>query len=159
MTGASSDALAGSLGLMMAASGPDVTEAALQRDDADWWRLCREADQRARQQPPNARLKRLRRLLEDNVSLERAWTELNQVTEGAPEPTIEALMYLLRSRGVKALEEPDTKRRLAQLSDRQIIEVGERLQRLKPHIARAWTTEDVKILFRLRGNLKNGGHR
>jgi hypothetical protein len=156
MTGASSDALAGSLGLMMAASGPDVTEAALQRDDADWWRLCREADQRARQQPPNARLKRLRRLLEDNVSLERAWTELNQVTEGAPEPTIEALMYLLRSRGVKALEEPDTKRRLAQLSDRQIIEVGERLQRL---IARAWTTEDVKILFRLRGNLKNGGHR
>jgi transposase len=64
--------------------------------------------------------------------------------------TVEALMYSLRERGVHALEEPATKRRLAELSDEQVIEVGERLQRLKPEIARAWTADEVKHLMRSR---------
>jgi hypothetical protein len=136
MIGAWSNALTGSLGLMMAASGPDITEAALQRDDTDWWRLCREADQRAQKSETSRRRE-----------------------VGAPQPTIDALMYSLRERGIKALKESDTKRRLAQLSDQQTVEVGARLQRLKPHIAAAWSVEEVKTLFRLRGNLKNGGHR
>jgi|GraSoi2013_100cm_1033763.scaffolds.fasta_scaffold56506_2 hypothetical protein len=65
-------------------------------------------------------------------------------------------MYSLRERGVKALEEPDTKRRLSQLSDRQLAEVGDRLRRLKPHIARAWTTEEVKLLIRTKDILNDG---
>jgi hypothetical protein len=68
----------------------------------------------------------------------------------ALEVTIEALMFSLRSRGTKALEEPDTKRRLTELSDQQVVEVGNRLQRLRPDIARAWTTAEVEILFQAR---------
>jgi hypothetical protein len=64
--------------------------------------------------------------------------------------TVEALMYSLRERGTKALAEPDTRRRLSQCSDAQVIEVGNRLQRLKPEIARAWTADEVKQLMRTR---------
>jgi transposase len=64
--------------------------------------------------------------------------------------TVEALMYSLRTRGVWALTEPATKRRLAELSDAQVDEVGTRLQRLKPHIARAWTADEVKQLLKAR---------
>ena len=69
---------------------------------------------------------------------------------GAPEPTVEALMFSLRERGTKALEEPNTKRRLSELSNQQVIEVGDRLQKLKPEIARAWSVEGVKLLLRAR---------
>jgi len=72
---------------------------------------------------------------------------------GAPGPTVEALMYSLR-RGTKALEEAGTKRRLSELSDQQVIEVGDRLQKLKPEIARAWSAEEVKTLLRARTNNK-----
>jgi hypothetical protein len=68
----------------------------------------------------------------------------------APQPTVEALMYSLRERGTKALQEPATKRRLSELSDGQFIEVGNRLQRLKPHIARAWSAQEVEALFQAR---------
>jgi hypothetical protein len=70
--------------------------------------------------------------------------------DGAPQPTVEALMYSLRERGTKALEETDTKLRLSDLSERQVVEVGNRLQRLKPEIARKWTKEEVKTLFQAR---------
>jgi len=68
----------------------------------------------------------------------------------APEVTVEALMYSLRTRGTKALEEPATKRRVSELSDQQVIEVGDRLQKLKPEIARAWSPEEVKALLQAR---------
>jgi hypothetical protein len=70
--------------------------------------------------------------------------------DGAPQATVEALMWSLRERGTKALEEPDTKRRLSELSDQQVIEVGNRLQRLKPDITRKWTKEEVETLFQAR---------
>jgi hypothetical protein len=69
----------------------------------------------------------------------------------ALEVTVVALMYGLRSRGTKALDESDTRRRLFELSNQQVIEVGDRLQKLKPEIARAWTAEEVKALLRARG--------
>jgi hypothetical protein len=65
----------------------------------------------------------------------------------APQPTVEALMFSLRERGTEALEEAATKRRLSELSDQQVIEVGNRLRRLKPEIARKWTREKVETLF------------
>jgi len=49
----------------------------------------------------------------------------------APRPTVETLMYSLRERGTKALEEASTRRRLSELSDQQVIEVGDRLQTLR----------------------------
>jgi hypothetical protein len=68
----------------------------------------------------------------------------------ALEVTVEALMWSLRERGTQALEELATKRRLSELSDRQVIEVGDRLQKLKPEIARAWSIEEVKLLLQAR---------
>jgi hypothetical protein len=66
---------------------------------------------------------------------------------GAPQRTVEALMHSLRSRGTRGLEEATNKRRLSELSDDQVIEVGDRLQRLRPEIARAWTAAEVETLF------------
>jgi hypothetical protein len=95
-------------------------------------------------------LKRLRRLMDPATSLERAWDEISRKNGGAPQATVEALMFSLRSRSTKALLEPAVQRRLSKLSDRQVIEVGNRLQRLKPEIARAWSSAEVEILFEAR---------
>jgi len=65
--------------------------------------------------------------------------------------TVEALMYSLRERGTKALTEPDTRRRISELSDEQALEVAVRLQRLKSEIARAWS---VERLLHLRETLR-----
>jgi hypothetical protein len=66
----------------------------------------------------------------------------------APAATIEALMFSLRERGVAALKEADTLRRIGQLNDRQIVEVGERCQKLK--LGRgAWADDAIETLMRL----------
>jgi hypothetical protein len=57
------------------------------------------------------RLKRLLELLKDSTSLSRAYYEISgRRNGGAPQPTVEALMYSLRERGAKALEEPISKK-------------------------------------------------
>jgi hypothetical protein len=94
-------------------------------------------------------LKRLRDLLKDGTSFLRAYYEIN-TRRGAPQSAVEAFMYSLREKGTKGLDEPATKRRLSELSDQQVIEVGDRLQKLKLGIARAWSTEAVKLLLRAR---------
>jgi hypothetical protein len=113
-------------------------------------KLCRKADERlaAKRTSEDQTALRARRLLDDSISLDRAYWEFNTLKDRAAESTVEALMYSLRSGG--ALEEPGTKRRLFELSDSQVIEVGNRLQKLRPEIARAWTTNEVEILFQAR---------
>jgi hypothetical protein len=69
----------------------------------------------------------------------------------AADMTVEALMYSLRERGTQALAEPDTRRRLSELSDAQTVEVGKRLQRLRPNIGRGpWSLDEIKQLFMAR---------
>ena len=88
-------------------------------------------------------------LLDDpKVSLDQAWRELNTRPGRAP-TTVEALMYSLR-RGTDALSNPDTLVRLAELDDQQLREVMVRLQKLKPEIAREWTSKQVEILAAVR---------
>jgi hypothetical protein len=101
-------------------------------------------------------LARLRRLLDDGISLERAHAQISSdhVQGRAAGSTVKALMFSLRQRGVRALDEPDARRRLAQLSDDQLLEVGGHLQRLKPEIARAWTPDEVETLIELRETLR-----
>jgi hypothetical protein len=90
--------------------------------------LCRDADARkAREQKPPDRRQ-----------------------GGAAASTVEALMLGLRERGTKALTEPEVRRRLSELSDQQVIDVGNRLQRLKPEFANAWTAQEVQALFKAR---------
>ena len=108
-------------------------------------KLCREADARQRRKPVDAHVARLRKLMADDVSLERAWHELNERPQRAARSTVEALMYSLRN-GVGALARPDTVHRLAELSDAQLREVAVRVQKFKPHIAPAWKPEEVAVL-------------
>jgi len=97
------------------------------------------------------RLARLRRLLLSEVSLERAWHELNRGDGRAPQATVEALVYGLRD-GIDALPtKPERLRRLSELSADQLKEVCARLQNFKPTIARPWTPDEVKALVRIWG--------
>lgn len=91
------------------------------------------------------RLKKLRALLNNNVSLETACAEMHQhhFAGRAAASTVEALMYSLREHGTAALDEPPTKRRIRQLSEQQLHEVAQRLERLKPKIAKPWTADEV----------------
>src|SRR6516164_11110842 len=106
---------------------------------------CRKADRKAAARPQDHRLERLRRLLESEVSLERAWHELNRGDGQAPQATVEALVYGLR-RGVEELTKPDALQRLSQLSQAQLLEVCERLQNFKPNIASVWPPEEVEAI-------------
>jgi hypothetical protein len=101
-------------------------------------------------------LARLRRLLDPNVSLERAYAEINsdRLKGRAASSTVEALMMGLRERGTGALREPDVRRRLAELDDAQILEVAGRLQKLKPEVTRAWSADEVEALLQLRETLR-----
>lgn len=102
-------------------------------------------------------LQRIRALLAPEISLTRAYAEISarHTRDRAAPSTVEALMYLLRERGVKALDEPDTRRRLVQLDDSQALEVAGRLQRLKPEIAPAWSADEVEQLLQLRETLND----
>jgi hypothetical protein len=93
---------------------------------------CRRADQKRRCQVEPERLAQLRRLLNDNVSLERAWAELNQRRlDGAPRMSVEALVYELRTRGLAAFEHPNCLRRLSDVSTPQWRDLIARLIRLR----------------------------
>jgi hypothetical protein len=115
-------------------------------------KVCRVADERQRRKRVDPSITRARRLLDDSITLAGAWSELGHpwIAEGrAAASTVEALMLGLRERGTAALKEPKVRARLAQLSERQLCEVGDRLQLLKREIARAWTPAEVGVLVDL----------
>jgi hypothetical protein len=137
----------------------DVVEEEPIEDEIDGYDIqsfreaCRHADAKGRRKPVDQHIERLRRLTEPDVTLERAWSETNhpwRIEGRAAESVVEALMMGLRERGVAALAEPDVRRRLRELDENQVFEVGDRLQRLKPEIARPWTIDEVKQLLRSR---------
>jgi hypothetical protein len=65
---------------------------------------------------------------------------------GAAASTVEALMYSLRERRTKALGEPDTQRRIRELSEAQVREVGARLHALK--ITTPWSVAEIEQLLK-----------
>jgi transposase len=93
----------------------------------------------------SAEILRARRLLDENVSLERAWSEMQASRGRAAGSTVEALLYSLRAGGT-ALASPHTRRRLSELSEAQLHEVAARLQKFQSNIARAWTPVEVEFL-------------
>ena len=133
---------------------PAVIDGCREVSTVDTFELaCRKADRKAAAWPRDHRLKHLRRLLEDEVSLERAWSELNRGDGRTPEATVEALMYSLR-RGVGEIDKPDTRRRLAALDKRQLKQVCRRVQNFKPHIAAPWSREEATALVSNWGKLR-----
>ena len=128
----------------------------LRRADYDTGAFEREVERIAtanKKRKGDPKLQRLRRLLENNVSIERAWHELNTIRSRAAASTVEALMLDLRERGAAALAEPKVIERLAQLDDRQVTEVTGRLQRLKPEIAHAWSDDEIVALITVKSTL------
>jgi|SRR6516225_10138029 hypothetical protein len=93
----------------------------------------------------SAKILRARRLLDENVSLERAWSEMQASRGRAAASTVEALLYSLRAGGA-ALACPRARRRLSGLCEAQLREVSARLQKFQPNIARAWTPIEVELL-------------
>jgi hypothetical protein len=118
--------------------------------DQSFAAACQRADDRQRGAPADPSITRARRLLADDVSLERAYAEINAIEGRAANSTVEALMFSLRSHGVQALDQTATRRRLPELSDEQVIEVGARLRKLQAEIARPWTADEVSTLMQSR---------
>ena len=65
----------------------------------------------------------------------------------AASSTVEALMYSLRERRTAALAEPDTQRRISELSEEQLQQVGARVRALKLGLG-PWTAKELEQLVR-----------
>jgi hypothetical protein len=113
--------------------------------DDTFERACHEADRKTAARSRDPRLTRLRRLLEDDVSLERAQHEIMRARP-APEAFVEALMYSLRG-GIDKLAQPDTQRRLSAVAEDHLEAVCLRVQRFQPKIAELWSADDVDLLI------------
>jgi hypothetical protein len=136
------------------ATAPDWAAVAADAWEAPSWEAAAREYHEARQgsggRPPQPPDPLLLALLDPAISLEQAQRRLlERHRGGAAASTVEALVYSLR-RGVDVLAEPDTARRLAELSDDQLLAVGERLRRLKTEISRAWSGDEVAVLMQLR---------
>jgi hypothetical protein len=78
------------------------------------------------------RLARLRRLMAEDVSIDRAWQELNDVRNwSTPKATIDAVWWAICERGMSALAEPRIADRIASFDeaarselDRRIANIG-----------------------------------
>jgi hypothetical protein len=108
-------------------------------------RACRAADRRAAARPQDPRLDRLRRLLEDDVSLELAYHEIMRARP-TPEAMVDALVYSLR-RGVNELTNANTLHRLSGLDEGQLKAVCRRVQSFNPEIATPWSSDEVAALI------------
>lgn len=98
---------------------------------ASFCKACRDADRQKAKQPRS----------------------VSQRSDRAADSTVEALVFGLRE-GVAALAtHPDRQRRLSELSRRQLSEVCERIQKFMPHIAPAWTPDEVQALVNIWGRI------
>jgi hypothetical protein len=127
-------------------------------DDHSFAEACRKADERARSKSRDPHIEWLRSLMDDNVSLERAYAGIHvrHFAGRAAESTVEALMLGLRERGTAALQEPKVRGRLAQLSEEQLRAVAKRLCKLKPEIAPPWSSLEIEHLLMAWRELTHG---
>ena len=81
---------------------------------------------------PPEDLIRLRRLMADDVSLERAWSELNYPrNRPTVKATIDAIMFAVCARGIAALKEPATAKRLEHCDEAAKAEIERRIANLR----------------------------
>jgi hypothetical protein len=93
--------------------------------DPSFCRACREADASHRRDPG---LERHRGLLADSISLDRAWSEINNLrNRPTPQVTIEAIIVDVRERGMQVLGKPANQERLSRCDDAAIVEIKRRL--------------------------------
>ena len=70
--------------------------------------------------------------MSEDVSLERAWSELNDArNHPTPKATIDAIMFAVRERGLAALKEPATAQRLEHCDESAKAEIERRIANLR----------------------------
>jgi len=95
-------------------------------------RACDRADELARQQCVSEETLRARRLLSDDVSIERAWNEINDPhRRPTPRSTVEAILHRVRERGIAALDEAENIERLGQCDPAAMEQINQRIAKLK----------------------------
>jgi len=69
-------------------------------------------------------MQRLRRLLDDDISIDRAWQELNDHRKATPPVVVEAIWHSIRERGLGALDEAVNRRRLSECDSAACAELS-----------------------------------
>jgi hypothetical protein len=89
----------------------------------------------------------LLKLLKPDISLDRAWHEVNAapLRGRAPQTTVDALLFEMRS-GVEALGKPKNLQRLCELSEEQLQDVVAKLISRKP----PWKDEEIELMLAVR---------
>jgi hypothetical protein len=74
---------------------------------------------------------RLRRLMGDDISPERAWAEFNDSrNRPTPKATVDAILFAVKKRGLTALQEPATKARVASCDAKARAEINKQIEQL-----------------------------
>jgi hypothetical protein len=87
------------------------------------------AERKAGRQRESVEILRARRLLADNVSLDRAYAEIMH-HRPTPEVTVEAILHCVRERGLAALKEPANVERLRRCDAAAKAIIDERIGKL-----------------------------
>jgi hypothetical protein len=75
---------------------------------------------------------KLRRLLDPTVSIDRAYSELNNPRRfSTPQATIEALLHSVKERGIGALKEPANMERLSRCDEAAVKQIKARIAKLE----------------------------
>src|SRR5262249_44748337 len=117
----------------------------IRRPKLDLRHALPQGDEKQRCKLPDLRLERLRRLMDDDVSIERAWHKIDP-NDRAAASTVEALKFSWR-RGINELTQPSTLRRLSTLDEYQLEDVCLRVQAFQQRIAPAWSAADADLLI------------
>jgi hypothetical protein len=67
----------------------------------------------------------------DDISLERAWYELNDPrNRPTPQTVVEAILHCVRERGIAALKEPANLERLSRCDEAARVQINQRIGKL-----------------------------
>ncbi|HEY7243371.1 MAG TPA: hypothetical protein VH678_05750 [Xanthobacteraceae bacterium] len=96
---------------------------------AEWYHRERQGRTLIVETPP-AKLAQLQLFMLPNVSLDRAWNQLNNPkNRPTPQVTIEAIWIAVRERGLAALKEPDMEERLSRCDTAARTEIERRIRK------------------------------
>jgi hypothetical protein len=101
-------------------------------DEDAWHRMVEEEHRKlvAKQSPAErARLEWLRRLIDDNVSLEAAWREMRDARD-TPDCVLEAVIVSVHEHGLAALKTAENLDRFRRLDQRQRAELRRRISKM-----------------------------
>jgi hypothetical protein len=103
------DAVQAIMSEAFAAARDDLPDAEVQEEFAEadtFAQMCRKADEKQRRKLRDPRIERARALMGDDISLERAYAELNKRTPGdVSEPTLRTAEYLAQQNGLQQMKD------------------------------------------------------